>query len=404
MTHEDIIDLGWESMKLKGFSEKGFPNEMYSFGNIYGDHFEMMVKFGFSICWHPGIVVNELIIKHLPHGQLQKWDDLPQIYCSVGGATTKEMLRRVMEGHGIMKPRVSVKKDRPVVTELSDGGYAIDVDFLDKLQGDYKLQNIFKVSSLGRKVDSADNSTWYPFVNYTELMDYLSTHSYDEFDKLKKLAKDSDYHVRYMGEIVYMLKPFELFAPKYRPTPRSEPYKFPWHLSALLHEDRPFVPGNLFYPVPCGLFPWITDIIMHENFVRQQRNDRIRKFQQEYSELIKSVEPMKKVKTNPPVDEKKESMKDKKSGVELIAQERIEQQVKHKITIDDDVKLNGHGELRVAARTLLRKTCKKVLQGFPGSWNDETCDHMAKKSYKDRLIIAGAFIAAEIDRIQAEEE
>jgi hypothetical protein len=28
---------------------------------------------------------------------------------------------------------------------------------------------------------------------------------------------------------------------------------------------------------------------------------------------------------------------------------------------------------------------------------------MAKKSYKDRLIIAGALIAAEIDRIQATE-
>lgn len=85
-----------------------------------------------------------------------------------------------------------------------------------------------------------------------------------------------------------------------------------------------------------------------------------------------------------------------KTGIELIAIERQEQIEKHGRTIAKDVIENPNEELKYGAMA--------ALEGyeflFPIDWADDICRIIANKSYRKRLIIAGALIAAEIDRIQ----
>ena len=75
--------------------------------------------------------------------------------------------------------------------------------------------------------------------------------------------------------------------------------------------------------------------------------------------------------------------------------------VKHNRTILYDLKFNSQCELRVAAMALIKhkETCD--YKDFPHHWDDEICKKMAAKPYIQRLAIAGAFCAAEIDRIWA---
>lgn len=109
----------------------------------------------------------------------------------------------------------------------------------------------------------------------------------------------------------------------------------------------------------------------------------------------------------------------KKTGIELIAEERQEQIEKHGRSIEQDVKLNhGHYEengevfnnpqLTHAAGQLIHPDDSVFRQLFeagifmPHRWDKNIWVKMMKKPYKERLIIAGALIAAEIDRIQNE--
>lgn len=96
------------------------------------------------------------------------------------------------------------------------------------------------------------------------------------------------------------------------------------------------------------------------------------------------------------------------TGIELIAKEREEQITKHVRTIANDVKNNKNGELSFAAAVL---SCPNPLAmgaspvnnySCPSGWDVKMWNKIFKKPYKDRLIIAGAFIAAEIDRLQYE--
>jgi hypothetical protein len=93
-----------------------------------------------------------------------------------------------------------------------------------------------------------------------------------------------------------------------------------------------------------------------------------------------------------------------KSGIELIAIERAEQLEKHGRTVMGDYLENSSLEkpLTKAASALtvelnhgLAKECMRPME-----WSQEIWDKMMNKPYKDRLIIAGALIAAEIDRLQ----
>lgn len=94
------------------------------------------------------------------------------------------------------------------------------------------------------------------------------------------------------------------------------------------------------------------------------------------------------------------------TGIELIAKEREEQLTKHGRTVEDDKKHNSEYQLMDAATTLAEYPdenaadyIKFVKDLPPGGWETETWNKMAEKSYKERLIIAGALLAAEIDRI-----
>lgn len=89
-----------------------------------------------------------------------------------------------------------------------------------------------------------------------------------------------------------------------------------------------------------------------------------------------------------------------KTGIELIAAERQEQLEKHGRTVYDDVIQNNNEQLREAA---LKMIAKQELEDCdpPNGWDAKHWFYMANKRYEDRLIIAGALIAAELDRIQS---
>ena len=107
-----------------------------------------------------------------------------------------------------------------------------------------------------------------------------------------------------------------------------------------------------------------------------------------------------------------------KTGIELIADERQEQIEKHGRSIEDDVLYNDgkyviegkdfeEPQLPNAAGLLLLTDHEDILrpqllEGYfiPYGWNKEIWLKMLNKPYKDRLIIAGALIAAELDRLQ----
>jgi hypothetical protein len=97
---------------------------------------------------------------------------------------------------------------------------------------------------------------------------------------------------------------------------------------------------------------------------------------------------------------------DKKTGIELIAEERREQIEKHNRTIQQDINLNTDFQLCSAAHRLLFSPQDEGLElmketpFIPEGWNYAIWCKMVDKPYKERLIIAGALIAAEIDRLE----
>jgi len=99
-----------------------------------------------------------------------------------------------------------------------------------------------------------------------------------------------------------------------------------------------------------------------------------------------------------------------KSGIELIAAERQEQIKKHLRTVEDDVKYNADKQLSDAAKILLFENQTEDVENrefilgniemfLPTDWSVSAFEKMLNKDYKERLIIAGALIAAEIDRL-----
>lgn len=86
----------------------------------------------------------------------------------------------------------------------------------------------------------------------------------------------------------------------------------------------------------------------------------------------------------------------KMTGIELIAQERKEQIEKHGYDEKHDETHNEFGELGDAAVYLITSNDNY----WPKTWNTKTRDKFDKKGFIDRLVIAGALIAAEIDKIQ----
>jgi hypothetical protein len=91
------------------------------------------------------------------------------------------------------------------------------------------------------------------------------------------------------------------------------------------------------------------------------------------------------------------------TGLQLITKEREEQIKKHRYTPEVDKQNNKFRELAKAAQVLISNEYldkRQALMAMPSEWDNEACLKMVSKTYKERLIIAGAFIAAEIDRVK----
>lgn len=96
-----------------------------------------------------------------------------------------------------------------------------------------------------------------------------------------------------------------------------------------------------------------------------------------------------------------------KTGIELIAEERQEQIEKHGFDLHDDAEFYDEGELVEAAKYALTLDKNYYPTGWEFWWHDKMMDKQKRLSEQEfwieRLKIAGALIAAEIDRIQNED-
>jgi len=90
------------------------------------------------------------------------------------------------------------------------------------------------------------------------------------------------------------------------------------------------------------------------------------------------------------------------TGIELIAKERQEQIEKHNRTTERDVIENGSYQLSICASKILAYPAEcNNYQTPPSQWDVDIYRKMREKPYKERLIIAGALLAAELDRLGA---
>jgi len=95
------------------------------------------------------------------------------------------------------------------------------------------------------------------------------------------------------------------------------------------------------------------------------------------------------------------------TGIELIAKERQEQIKKHGISVENDVTYNKAYQLTEGAAILATEvfsSSRKRFSAMPSDWNDQSCLKMCNESRFQRLVIAGALIAAELDKILALEK
>lgn len=92
---------------------------------------------------------------------------------------------------------------------------------------------------------------------------------------------------------------------------------------------------------------------------------------------------------------------EKETGIEMITKEREEQVAIHFKSIEQDVKMNPNGQLIDAARALAYTKHSSRAISRPENWSPEYWEKVIQKPQIERLAIAGALIAAEIDRLQA---
>lgn len=90
------------------------------------------------------------------------------------------------------------------------------------------------------------------------------------------------------------------------------------------------------------------------------------------------------------------------TGIELIKKEREEQILKHGRTTEKDIRENDSYQLAIGASKLLAypAECNDCISP-PEGWDIDLYKKMRGKPYRERLIIAGALIAAELDRLSA---
>jgi len=85
-----------------------------------------------------------------------------------------------------------------------------------------------------------------------------------------------------------------------------------------------------------------------------------------------------------------------KNGVELISEERKEQIQKHGWNIENDSHYENEELLQAAVYCISQE-----IEEWPTGWNTFFQDKILSKDRIGQLKVAGAFVAAEIDRLQA---
>jgi len=94
-----------------------------------------------------------------------------------------------------------------------------------------------------------------------------------------------------------------------------------------------------------------------------------------------------------------------KTGIELIAIERQEQIEKHGYTVKKDVLYNSTptGPFKMLPFKIMVGNLMGIIGGvpYPENWSEEAIEKMKSKTDLEKLVTAGAFICAEIDRLQA---
>lgn len=83
------------------------------------------------------------------------------------------------------------------------------------------------------------------------------------------------------------------------------------------------------------------------------------------------------------------------TGLELIAKERKEQIEKHGWNAEHD---DQHREEQLTGVALYALT--EDIDFWPDDWDDDVLIKIAAKNAKEKLAVAGAMIAAEIDRLE----
>lgn len=86
---------------------------------------------------------------------------------------------------------------------------------------------------------------------------------------------------------------------------------------------------------------------------------------------------------------------DQPTGVSLIAAERQEQIVKHSFSVQSDFEYYNNNELLIAADFALHEG--NLI--FPKNWDEKYAKKIKAKDRISQLKVAGACIAAEIDRM-----
>jgi len=98
----------------------------------------------------------------------------------------------------------------------------------------------------------------------------------------------------------------------------------------------------------------------------------------------------------------------KKSGIELINQERQEQIEKHGWSLEHDQYYRDHQLIEAAhfciEQAQIKEGLKKTEQHeWPSGWDQFFEDKIREKSIVDQYVVAGAFYMAEIDRTNSTE-
>jgi hypothetical protein len=91
------------------------------------------------------------------------------------------------------------------------------------------------------------------------------------------------------------------------------------------------------------------------------------------------------------------------TGAQLITEERREQIQRHKRTVANDVATNTDNELETATLRLITQVLGKSghYPAWPDHWDQAICDKMDEKTDFEKIQIAGAFLAAALDRRMA---